>query len=416
MKILLAKEMIRRIFLMFLLSSAIMKAAVPPVTIKAPEPKAWTGARLPFFFELRTLGSFVGTPTFSIPQIPDTIILKIGSPVISSEQIEGVEWFVQRHEFALFSQHPGELKIPAIPIRFSAREGFTGEAKDFDVTSESITLTIERPPGSENIGFLVTTESLEITETWDPEPSSAEVGSVFKRTISQRADQMTGMALAPSPTQAPDGTRLYPGRAEIADKTERGAFRGERTETITYLIEESGTITLPEITFNWWNPTKQKLESLTLPAVSLEVPAPPPSEKEKAAKTQSQIIISLSALILLAVIVWKRKRIVSAFRKIWKTINPPDRVAARHFLSACRKNDPAAAVAAWSKWRNITGLNDIADSTLSSEILVLQRHVFGSEKAEGWKGAPLVQAFRVYSKSKPRPVSNHSELQPLNPK
>jgi hypothetical protein len=416
MKVLSMKEILQRIFVISVFLSPLASAEVAPVTIASPKAKALTGERLPFFIELHARGSFVGTATFSIPQIPDTIIMKVGSPVISSKQIEGEEWFVQRHEFNLFSQRNGKLEIPAIPIRFSAREGFTGDAKDFEEKSEALALTIERPPGSEKIGYLVTTSSLEITEKWDPAPETAEVGSVFKRTISQRAAQMTGMALAPAPTQAPEGTRLYPGRAEIIDKTERGDFTGERSETITYLIEKSGTVTLPAITFNWWNASKQKLEAITLPAVSFEVPAPPPSAKEEAAQNQSRLIHLLSFLILLAAIVWKRKLIDSGFAKFWKKINPPDRVAARHFLSACRKNDPAAATTAWSKWQNTTGFHDIPDPALRSEILVLQGHIFGSENPAEWKGAALAEAFRSYAKSKPRPKSNHSALLPLNPK
>ncbi|MEP6167152.1 MAG: hypothetical protein ABJ208_00455, partial [Rhodopirellula bahusiensis] len=45
-----------------------------PVTIKVPTPKAWVGQRLPFSVQVRAPGSFVGATSFSLPQIPRTVI------------------------------------------------------------------------------------------------------------------------------------------------------------------------------------------------------------------------------------------------------------------------------------------------------------------------------------------------------
>ena len=221
-----------------LLFPSYVSAEVAPVTAFAPDAKAWVGQRLPFYIELRAPGSFAGTASFDLPQLPRTLLLKIGEPVVSSQQLEGETWFVQTHEFALFSQEPGTLKVPAISVRFSRRKGFTGPASDVKAKTPSITVDIQRPPGSGKHGFLVTTGSFDVTERWDPKPGPANVGVIFKRTIVQRAQQLPGMALAPAPTNSPDGIRAYPGVAVTNDKLARGEFLGERRETITYLVRE----------------------------------------------------------------------------------------------------------------------------------------------------------------------------------
>lgn len=400
--------------LVTLLSIALAKGDQAPAVISAPETKAWVGQRLPFFIELHTRGSFDGSPTFSIPQIPGTVILKVGNPVVSSRNIDGEDWFTQRHEFALFSQRDGALEIPAIPIRFSSRDGFTGPVTEVDVKSEALTLTIQRPPGSEDIGFLITTDSLEITETWDPEPASAEVGSVFKRTITQRAAEMTGMALAPAPTRAPEGSRLYPGRAEVSDKTERGDFLGERRETITYLVEKPGIITLPEITFNWWNPTTKIIESKTLPAVTFDVPAPP-AAAASSSSTSSRLWPWLLAIALIAIAAWQRKNLAAQAHQAWKALNPPHRVAARKLLRACRANDAAQASAAWSAWIDTrpTGYQPPPDLQLA--VLAMQRHRFGPAPASSWQGADLARAFQQQAVASPTTRREASPLPPLNP-
>lgn len=397
-----------------LLSVTLARGEPAPATISAPNTKAWVGQRLPFFIELHTRGSFDGSPTFSIPQIPGTVILKVGNPVVSSRQIDGEDWFTQRHEFALFSQRDGALEIPAIPIRFSSRDGFTGPVTDTEANSEVLTLNIQRPPGSQDIGFLITTDSLEITETWEPEPASAEVGAVFKRTITQRATQMTGMALAPAPTRAPEGTRLYPGRPEVTDKTERGDFLGERRETITYLIEKPGIITLPEITFNWWNPTTETIESKTLPAVSFEVPAPP-AAPASSKSTFTHLWPWLLAIALIAIAVWQRKNLAAQALQTWKALNPPHRVAARKLLRACRANDATQASAAWFAWRATRPHGYQPSPELQLAVLSMQHHLFGPSPASEWQGNDLARAFSRQTLAFSLNKREVSPLPPLNP-
>ena len=133
------------------------RGEVEPVEVNVPNPKAWVGQRLPFFVNLYSKGSFSGTASFDLPQIPSALVIKIGDPVVDTQKFDGEEWFVQKHEFALFSQKTGEVEIPSFPVRFSRREGFSGAASDVQARTTSFALEIERPPGSEKIGFLVTT-------------------------------------------------------------------------------------------------------------------------------------------------------------------------------------------------------------------------------------------------------------------
>ena len=124
-------------------------SAAPAVKLDVPKTEAWTGQRLPFFIELRAAGSFSGTPSFDLPQIPGTVILKLGSPVLGSRTEGDAEVFTQRHEFALFSQSNGSVELSPITVRFSHRKGYTGPSFDESLQTESAVLTIQRPPGSE---------------------------------------------------------------------------------------------------------------------------------------------------------------------------------------------------------------------------------------------------------------------------
>ena len=395
--------------LIFLALTTLLSAE-PGAKLIIPEPEAWTGQRLPLFIELRAEGSFKGAASFDLPEIPKTVIIKIGSPILSSETEGDTEYFVQRHEFALFSQSNGSIQLPPITARFSHLKGYTGPTFDASEKTEAAKLTINRPPNSDSLGFIVTTPSLEIEESWDPTPGPLETGTVLKRTIVQRANQMTGIALKPAPTPEIDGIRTYPGSPEVTDKTERGTFLGERRETVTYLVQQAGLHTLPEIRFDWWNPSTQKLESQTLPSVTFTATAPPAPPAKPSRQSLLWLLLPIS-LVLLAFIY--RQQISNKARALHELLDPPPNKAQRRFLASCRQNDSATARRRWEELRKFHPDAELSDE-LKRELTRLLELEFGkSPESQVWSGQALAKAYQ--SASGPLESTKPPALPSLNP-
>jgi hypothetical protein len=399
----------------------LIHADVQPVTVEVPSSSGWIGERVPFHVELRAPGTFSGTASIDLPQIPGVLLVKVGEPLVDTKQLEGETWFIQRHEFALFSQRTGQITIPAFPVRFSCREGYTGPVFDVQAQTDPLAFKIIRPPGSDQLGFLVTTETIDITETWDPQPGPAMVGAVFKRTIVQRAENMVGMALAPAPGSAPDGVRVYEGVAETNDNFYRGAFRGERRETITYLLEKPGEYELPAITYVWWNPRTETLQSKTLPGVIVEAAAAPTSlAADTGASGQDGLVwwwVSAVAGIA-GLLFWQSRNVVTLWRRFLNYLNPPVRVAGRELLRACRNNDAAAAEKAWSRWGSMQPAGFSPGQELRSAVLELQRQRYGPGGPSNWTGDELARSFKGHLKKKPdsAPGDTTGKLPRLNPR
>ncbi|MEX1042296.1 MAG: hypothetical protein WDZ51_16815 [Pirellulaceae bacterium] len=391
------------------------QAEVEPVSIRVPEPKGWTGQKIPFFLDLKAKGTFDGSASFSLPEVPQTVIIKVGSPVVSSEQIEGDTWFVQTHEFALFSQHSGTVTLPAFEARFASRDGFTGPATDRKENVPETHFEIQRPPGSEQLGFLVTASSIEIRETWSPQPGPAKVGDVFKRTISQTADQMTGIALAPPPQSVPDGVKVYVGDPQVADNTERGAFTGHRTDTITYVPQQPGPHTLPAVTYVWWNPETEELRSKTLPTVTFEVAAPPAPPAAPVRRTAWAWWLG-AIVVVGGLLIWQRNNLAQAFQRYRRWLNPPEHVASRHLLNACRHNDAAAASRAWNVWLNLRSPEFEPIAPLRAAALDLESRLYGTT-SDPWRGNAMADAVReqLAVLRSQRPRNGKSDLPQLNP-
>ncbi|WP_166831648.1 BatD family protein [Thalassoroseus pseudoceratinae] len=390
---------------------------VPRVVSKAQDPSVWKGERARFTVELRAEGPFVGAASFSIPQIPRSVIVKTGNPVVSSKEIDGESWLIQTHEFALFSQQTGTVTIPSFEVRFGNKEGFTGPEKDHTENVPTLKFEIKAPPKSRDDDFLVTVKQIEISETWDPEPKPASVGNIFRRTITQHADQMTGMALAAPPTKTPDGIQGYVGRPDVHDETERGEFSGTRTDVITYQMKQGGSWTIPAIKYVWWDAETEQYGSKTLPAVKFEVAAPAPQlETQPAEQNGPWRLLALGTVVLVAVLGWQRHRLAEWGRRAWRRWNPPERVAARKLLKACQQNDAKAAETAWLDWQNQRSRTGPLNATLQTATSELNSHLYGKQVTDSWQGQQLKQAFRDQLKMEKNSSINRSvDLPCLNP-
>lgn len=397
---------------------SVANADVEAVAVRVPSPEGWVGQRMSVFVELRAAGSFADTASFDLPELPGTIVLKIGSPVVSTQELEGDSWFVQTHEFAVFSQKTGTVRVPEFPVRFRRRDDFVGPVQDVTANCPAFELQLKRPPNSDNIPFLITTNSLDVTETWDPQPGPVEFGAILKRTIVQTSEQIPGMALMPAPTAAADGIRVYTGDMSTQDSLQRGDFQGQRSETLTYLMQRSGEVELPEIVYVWWNPQTEQLESKVLPPQKIVVGPRPVTDSPAELRPPNPWIAIASwtlAITLTCVVVAGRSRWLQRLRAVWLWLNPPERVSARTLLRACHGNDAAAANRAWNQWRTLQTPGYVPSVSLADAVCDMQRALFGSTKPAEWSGRELMTAFQTATRRPPRGTSHAHALPSLNP-
>ena len=408
------------LILLLLLSSvqAVASADFKPATARVKDHTYWVGQRVPLLVELRAKGSFSGAASFSLPKMPRTVILKVGDPVVSSEEVDGDSVFVQTHEFALFSQQSGTVEVPPFEVRFQHHEGFTGPVKDEVGKVPALSIQIKRPPGGDDNAYLVTTSSLKISEMWEPQPGSTQPGSIFHRTITQEADEISGMALAPPPESVPEGIRVYLNSPEVTDNTQRGAFQGRRIDKITYAMQSPGTWNLPAIKYVWWDPQKKEFGSKTLPAVTFTVAASPASETAQKSSKQPRRwgIWLLPGLVLMAFAIWQRHRIIHGIRQAWRSWNPPERVASRKLLQACHRNDPKAAEAAWLEWENWQAADFQPTRSLQAAVMDLHCSLYDRQPPSAWRGTEFARAFREQrAKGSSSDPSGTDRLPQLNP-
>jgi len=112
------------------------------------------------------------------------------------------------------------------------------------------------PPNFSDEQWLVAT-GLTVTDNWSGNRQKVKVGDVLVRSIARTAYGTVGQLIPPIAWDSLPGISMYPARTNVENHETKTAIRATRTETMRYLFEEEGEITLPEMVFSWYNPYRE---------------------------------------------------------------------------------------------------------------------------------------------------------------
>jgi hypothetical protein len=318
-------------FSLFAIWRAPLQAQDPKIRASLPaQDDAWVGQRLTLIVELLAPGFFSGTPAFDLPDPPGILLLPPrDSPVISSEEIDGTSYTVQRHELWVVSRVAGKQMIPPLTVRFGfKRQPLDTEIVQASVTTAPLEFTVKTPPGAEHLGSIISARNLTVSETWQPEPGKAKAGDAFVRTITFSAPDVPAMSFPPFPAGQIDGLGVYANQPEVLDHSDRGEARGERRDSITYVCKSPGQYVIPAVRLSWFNLDTQQVQTIELPSRTLDV-APSPALAPAASvpetkrfefpslRTMVAILIGSIAISYCIAAIWRNwSRLIAPFRPV----------------------------------------------------------------------------------------------------
>jgi hypothetical protein len=267
--------------------AAIAFLGILPGVSLAQEPKVrdsmdlsggcWIGQRVTFVVELMAPGFFSGAASFDLPDPPGLLLIPpTSSPILSSEEIGGTSYTVQRYELFVVARRGGEQTVPPIAVRFHfKRHPLDKEAAAGELTTEPVIFAVKIPPGAESLESIISARNLTAVETWKPEPGKSKAGDAFTRTITQSAPDVPAMAFPPFPIGKVDGLGMYPKPPEVADQVDHGESTGRRQDTITYVCQRPGQFVVPAAQLSWFDIDAKKIRVIEFPARTFDVAANP---------------------------------------------------------------------------------------------------------------------------------------------
>ncbi|MCW5889868.1 MAG: BatD family protein [bacterium] len=314
---------------------------------------------------LSATAPFAGSPIFALPRIPGAVLMQADPhPVLGSATIDGTTWLSQRLELAFYALRPGAFTIPAVTVRFGTTGAPGAAAIPHELATTPVAVTAALPPGVAAGDDVVATTRMTIDEQWTPAPGKARVGDAFTWTVTRTVAGVPAMLLPPLPIGEAGSLAAYPKPPQVTDRSERGDLVGTRIDTITYVCTRADRVTLPGVTFRWWDLGAAELAERTLPAVTFEVAGAPPSPATWA--------VWAAAMAGLATILWWRRHALAASwrrrRSAWEASEPG---RFRALERACRSGGAAAiwsALVAWLALRHAgPGCATVADDLLAHD-------------------------------------------------
>jgi hypothetical protein len=213
-------------------------------------------------------------------EAPDWPLFTVAGAIVSlpdeqaenlHEVINGVDWFGVSRAYRIVPQTGGPFAISPFAITVQPGQA-SGPVK---LMTPLLKFAATVPAGAEGMNPFFPSQKLVATQAVEPSPKHVRVGDQVTRTITQRAVGTQSMLIPPVNFADVAGLKRYPKAATTQDIVEdrAGLVAGVRTDTVTYVVDHGGNVTLPAVTIEWWNTATQRKETIVLPAVTLSAVA-----------------------------------------------------------------------------------------------------------------------------------------------
>ncbi|HMN43326.1 MAG TPA: hypothetical protein PKE27_02065 [Povalibacter sp.] len=259
-------------FALLLTACSSFAADAPALLVRTRLEPATVAISQPATLYVETYTELFFTSGIELPalNIPGAIVkLSDERPSHVSRNVGNVSWTGIEHQYSITPIVGADLNIPSFDV--SAHSG--PQSQLLSGKTRALTLKVDVPAGAE--GRFVT-HDLRIGQSVDRDLTTLKVGDSFTRRITIIATGTPAMFIPETPAPQIDGLSIYPAPPVLEDQTDAAGPVGQRTESITYLVQQPGNFSVPETTIEWWDLDSREPKTATVPALDLHADAAPP--------------------------------------------------------------------------------------------------------------------------------------------
>ncbi len=431
---------------MWLMSGSALAQGAPQLLVRAhiePSGTVVAGTEVKLIVDCLTTTWFTEAPNWPLYTVPNAIVnLPDEQAENLHEVINGVSWYGVSRAYRVVPQTAGAFEIPSFAITMYPG----GTNSSATLTTPALRLVATVPAGAEGMSVFFPTQKLSAKQTIEPSPNDLKVGGALTRTITQTAAGTESMLIPPVNFGDVDGLKRYPkpsGTKNIM-QDRAGLVAGERTDTVTYVINRSGRFKLPPVTIEWWNTATQRREKIVVSAVSFSAA----TAKEKPlfdipldalskggahriiVIDRSRALIAVLSLAFLLAMIWAYPRLASRCKqakRVWVSARnryaEGEAPAWRVFHAAARNGPLPRVIPALYRWMDkspdfkhparIDGLDSSADPELRELADTVATHYSDSPDANlDWN--KVERALRRAATRARKKRNTQSPLPPLN--
>jgi len=388
--------------------------------------EVYVGQKAELLIDVLTKTWFLQAPRYpDTLDVDDAIVLPPEAFGINfTERIDGQTYAGQTRKFTIFATAPGRLEISPVVVRLVVADESARPTSELELETPATTLEARIPEAARGLGLVVATPRFTVEESYSRSLDDLKLGESFSRTVTMTIEDSPAMLLPVLELTASEGVAVYSDRPSVRDRRNRGRLSGTRVESVTYLLEEEGPASLPEIVIRWWDLGASELREEVLPAVAFEVAPNPdlapehlgaPAEELELVETAAEEAggppwrLALVAAVA-AVALWVVRRTLPRLRS---------RLAARRreraeseaaylaaFVKAARSRDGRLALSRLMAWLDraevgsgaatLRGfVEECGDEDLAEQLERLEAEVFSAEAGgPAWSPSHLVRGVK----------------------
>lgn len=223
-------------------------------------------------------------------QVEDAIVELIEEPKLEEKVIGGLLLNVVEFQYLVTPLKTGSLTIPPIAFQGVVLQKRKGQSSSFfnddlnpfaimhgidnlqpfTLMTEEIQLEVQ--PAIAEVSPWLPTKTLTLEEQWSND-QTLRVGEPFSRGFlikaeGPKASQLPHLADLQGPASA---FKVYADKPEEQEKVLQDSVQSMRKEQYTFIPQQAGTWTLPEISVGWWDTAKKEKRTSTIPARTIHI-------------------------------------------------------------------------------------------------------------------------------------------------
>lgn len=205
------------------------------------------------------------------PQIEDALLIPLGTGKHHQEMKHGYMYSVEEQQYAIFPQKEGRLRVQGPSLRAMV-EKYNGLPQNIAREAKAIDLSVKAIPTNVPEESWLPAKVVMLSEQYDHRKPNLHTGDILTRTVSLEAVGAPGQLL-PKLNFVGNNFSIYPEPPKETSHFRDGNIVGTSTTKVTYLFNQEGKVTLPEIEVKWFNTTSNKVITTILPSRTIEVTA-----------------------------------------------------------------------------------------------------------------------------------------------
>ncbi|WP_394167541.1 BatD family protein [Photobacterium piscicola] len=230
------------------------------------------------------IGEQLSQASLSAPSGDGLTVSQVGQDAQNNIVQNGRRYLVITRNYQLTAEKAGKIIIHGSKFNGDAVRGANGFSSGITIPvsedARNITVDIKSKPNNYK-GLWLPTADLQLQQAWQPQTSNhndvtTKVGEPITRTITLRIKDVAQSNMPNINLTYPDTVRIY------NEKPEYSAENGYSIMTLKQVIipRQTGKVTLPSLTINWWNTTTEKQQRSEIKGLTLNVIADPTANNQ----------------------------------------------------------------------------------------------------------------------------------------